>query len=93
MPDILDYCEGLQRRSASSSGQTIMRPEGERRRPCSTCWIEGEVEVIRERTQVTHGRRARLDLRRDEPCLLDMPHSATVKALSAVDRLRDSRTR
>ena len=79
MADILEYCEGLKIASFKSGG-TILT-EGER---LGKIYIlkEGEVEVIREKTQVTHI---------DEPgsifgemsVLLDMPHSATVKALSA----------
>ncbi|HTN62391.1 MAG TPA: cyclic nucleotide-binding domain-containing protein [Devosia sp.] len=79
MADILDYCEGL-KTTSFKPGATIL-VEGER---LGKLYIlkEGEVEVIRERTQVTHV---------DEPgsifgemsVLLDMPHSATVKSLSA----------
>ena len=80
MADILDYCEGLTVASFKP-GATILA-EGER---LGKLYIlkQGEVEVIRERTQVTHV---------DEPgsifgemaALLDMPHSASVKALSGV---------
>jgi CRP-like cAMP-binding protein len=80
MADIFEYCQGLKQVSFKP-GATIL-PEGERLGQLFVL-IEGEVEVIRERTQVTHV---------DEPgsifgemaVLLDMPHSATVKALSAV---------
>lgn len=80
MADILDYCADLSE-VRFKSGQ-IMLPEGERLGKLLVL-IEGQVEVIRERTQVTHV---------DEPgsifgemaVLLDMPHSATVKALSPV---------
>ena len=80
MADILDYCSELAE-IRFKSGQ-IMLPEGERLGKLLVL-IEGQVEVIRERTQVTHV---------DEPgsifgemaVLLDMPHSATVKALSEV---------
>lgn len=80
MADILDYCKGLPT-SRFKPGAVIL-PEGERLGRLYVL-IEGQVEVIRERTQVTHV---------DEPgsmfgemaVLLDMPHSATVKALSAV---------
>ena len=79
MADILDYCEGL-RIQDFESGEVLI-PEG--------VWlgklfvlIEGQIEVIRKDTQVSHV---------DEPgsvfgemsVLLDMPHSATVKALSS----------
>jgi len=80
MADILDYCADL-KPVQFKSGQ-VMLPEGERLGKLLVL-IEGQVEIIRERTQVTHV---------DEPgsvfgemaVLLDMPHSATVKALSAV---------
>lgn len=80
MADILDYCEGLEQ-VVFKPGQ-LMLPEGERLGRLYVL-VEGQVEVIRERTQVTHV---------DEPgsifgemaVLLDMPHSASVKALSPV---------
>lgn len=80
MADILDYCKGLGV-SRFRPGQ-VMLPEGERLGKLLVL-AEGQVEVIRERTQVTHV---------DEPgsifgemaVLLDMPHSATVRALSEV---------
>jgi len=80
MADILDYCSDLNE-IRFKSGQIVL-PEGERLGKLLVL-IEGQVEVIRERTQVTHV---------DEPgsifgemsVLLDMPHSATVKALSEV---------
>jgi len=80
MPDILDYCQGLTEK-AFKSGQTIL-VEGERAGKLYVL-IDGQVEIVRERTQVTHV---------DEPgsifgemsVLLDMPHSASVKALSEV---------
>ncbi len=80
MADILEYCKDLKQVSFKS-GQALLS-EGERLGRLYIL-IEGEVEVIRERTQVTHV---------DEPgsifgemsVLLDMAHSATVKALSAV---------
>lgn len=81
MPDILDYCEG-QKIVHFDSGETIIA-EGERHGQLFVL-IEGQIEVIRKDTQVSHV---------DEPgsvfgemsVLLDMPHSATVKALSKVD--------
>lgn len=80
MADILDYCKGL--RQISFKAGAVMLPEGERLGRIYVL-VDGQVEVVRERTQVTHV---------DEPgsifgemaVLLDMPHSATVKALSAV---------
>lgn len=80
MGDILDYCKGLAE-ARFQPGQ-VMLAEGERQGKLLVL-IEGQVEVIREHLQVSHV---------DEPgsvfgemaVLLDMPHSATVKALSAV---------
>ncbi|MFK4812269.1 Crp/Fnr family transcriptional regulator [Devosia sp. ZW T5_3] len=80
MADILDYCVGL--KQVSFKPGQLMLPEGERLGRLYVL-VSGQVEVIRERTQVTHV---------DEPgsifgemaVLLDMPHSASVKALSAV---------
>ena len=80
MADILDYCKGLS--VASFEPGAVMLPEGERLGRLYVL-IEGQAEIIRDRTQVTHV---------DEPgsifgemaVLLDMPHSATVRALSAV---------
>jgi len=80
MADILDYCDGLAKISFKP-GQVIL-PENERLGRLYVL-VTGQVEVIRERTAVTLV---------DEPgsifgemaVLLDMPHSATVKALSAV---------
>ncbi len=81
MADVLDYCDG-QPVVHFDSGETII-PEGARLGRLFVL-IEGQIEVIRKDTQVTHV---------DEPgsvfgemsVLLDMPHSATVKALSPVD--------
>ena len=79
MADILEYCADL-KEVRFKSGQDML-PEGDRLGKLLVL-IEGQVEIIRERTQVTLV---------DEPgsvfgemaVLLDMPHSATVKALSA----------
>jgi CRP/FNR family cyclic AMP-dependent transcriptional regulator len=81
MADILDFCEG-QPVVRFQSGETII-PEGARLGKLFVL-IEGQIEVIRKDTQVSHV---------DEPgsilgemsVLLDMPHSATVKALSDVE--------
>jgi len=81
MADILDYCEG-QPVVHFQAGETII-PEGARLGKLFVL-IEGQIEVIRRDTQVSYV---------DEPgsvfgemsVLLDMPHSATVKALSDVD--------
>ncbi|MDR3476359.1 MAG: cyclic nucleotide-binding domain-containing protein [Devosia sp.] len=81
MADILDFCNG-QPVGHFESGETII-PEGARLGKLFVL-IEGQIEVIRKDTQVSYV---------DEPgsifgemsVLLDMPHSATVKALSEVD--------
>lgn len=80
MMDILDFFKG-QKTVTYQPGDTII-PEGGHLGRLFVL-IEGEIDVIREDTQVTHV---------DEPgsifgemsVLLDMPHSASVKALSAV---------
>ena len=81
MADILEYCAG-QPAVHFESGETII-PEGARLGKLFVL-IDGQIEVVRKDTQVSHV---------DEPgsvlgemsVLLDMPHSATVKALSDVD--------
>ena len=81
MADILDFCEG-QTVVHFEPGETMI-PEGARLGKLFVL-IEGQIEVIRKDTQVSHV---------DEPgsifgemsVLLDMPHSATVKALSEVN--------
>lgn len=81
MPDILDYCEG--QKTLHFEGGEVMIPEGARLGKLFVL-VDGQVEVIRKDTQVSYV---------DEPgsifgemsVLLDMPHSATVKALSDVD--------
>ncbi len=80
MPDILAYCA---ERTAESfaAGALLIREGGEERR--LFVLAEGQVEVLRKQTQVSYV---------DEPgsvfgemsVLLDMPYSATVKALSPV---------
>jgi len=81
MADVLDYCEGP--RSVDFDSAATITAEGERH-DLLFVLIEGQIEVIRKDTQVSHV---------DEPgsvfgemsVLLDMPHSATVKALSDAD--------
>lgn len=78
MTDILDYCEGREVRSFKSG--SVLIAEGDREGKLFVL-IEGQVEVLRKETQVSYI---------DEPgsifgemsVLLDMPYSATVKALS-----------
>ncbi len=81
MADILDYCKG-QKVGHFDSGETLIA-EGSANGKLFVL-ISGQIEVIRKDTQVSFV---------DEPgsmfgemsVLLDMPHSATVKALSDVD--------
>jgi len=78
MADILDFCQGREARSFSP-GDTLIREGGQEGN--LYVLIEGQVEVMRKDTQVSYI---------DEPgsifgemsVLLDMPYSATVKALS-----------
>jgi CRP/FNR family transcriptional regulator, cyclic AMP receptor protein len=80
MPDILDYCKG--RKAESFRSGTVLINEGGQERKLFVL-LEGQVEVLRKGTQVSYV---------DEPgslfgemsVLLDMPYSATVKALSSV---------
>jgi CRP/FNR family cyclic AMP-dependent transcriptional regulator len=80
MPDILDYCKGRTAKSFAS-GEVLIAEGGLERK--LFVLIEGQVEVLRRDTQVSYI---------DEPgslfgemsVLLDMPYSATVKALSPV---------
>lgn len=80
MSDILDFCAG---RTAETfkPGDILIRENGQESR--LFVLIDGQVEVLRKQTQVSYI---------DEPgsifgemsVLLDMPYSATVKALSEV---------
>lgn len=80
MPDILEYCKG--RKAESFTSGAVLVKEGGMDHKLFVL-IEGQVEVLRDETQVSYI---------DEPgslfgemsVLLDMPYSATVKALSAV---------
>lgn len=80
MADILDYCEGREARTFEP-GALLVEEGGTDGK--LFVLIEGQVEVLRKDTQVSYI---------DEPgslfgemsVLLDMPHSATVKALSRV---------
>jgi CRP-like cAMP-binding protein len=79
MAEILDYCQGREAQSFAP-GDTLIREGGQDGK--LFILIEGQVEVLRKDTQVSYI---------DEPgsifgemsLLLDMPYSATVKALSA----------
>ena len=78
MADILDYCQGREAKSFKP-GDVLIREGGQDGK--LYILIEGQVEVLRKDTQVSYI---------DEPgsifgemsVLLDMPYSATVKALS-----------
>lgn len=80
MTNILQYCKG-RKIETFKSGAVLINQGGHERR--LFVLVEGQVEVLREDTQVSYV---------DEPgslfgemsVLLDMPYSATVKALSAV---------
>ncbi|MBI4922163.1 MAG: cyclic nucleotide-binding domain-containing protein [Devosia nanyangense] len=80
MADILEYCKG--RKAESFKSGAVLIDEGGAERKLFVL-IEGQVEVLRKDTQVSYV---------DEPgslfgemsVLLDMPYSATVRALSAV---------
>jgi CRP-like cAMP-binding protein len=78
MPDILDFCQGREAKSFKP-GDILIREGGQDGK--LYVLIDGQVEVMRKDTQVSYI---------DEPgsifgemsVLLDMPYSATVKALS-----------
>jgi CRP-like cAMP-binding protein len=80
MPDILEYCKG--RKVESFRSGAVLITEGAQEGKLFVL-VEGQVEVLRKGTQVSYI---------DEPgslfgemsVLLDMPYSATVKALSGV---------
>src|SRR6478735_4681867 len=80
MSDILDYCKGREAQTFKP-GQILIREGGQEGK--LFVLIDGQVEVLRKDTQVSYI---------DEPgsifgemaTLLDMPASATVKALSGV---------
>lgn len=80
MADILDFCAGREAKSFAA-GEVLISEGGQDNR--LFVLIEGQVEVLRKQTQVSYI---------DEPgsifgemsVLLDMPYSATVKALSDV---------
>jgi CRP-like cAMP-binding protein len=78
MADILDFCQGREAKTFKP-GDILIKEAGQEGR--LYVLIEGQVEVLRKDTQVSYI---------DEPgsifgemsVLLDMPYSATVKALS-----------
>ena len=79
MADILDYCEGKEAKTFKP-GDVLIKEGGQDGK--LYVLIEGQVEVLRKDTQVSYI---------DEPgsifgemsVLLDMPYSATVRALSS----------
>jgi CRP-like cAMP-binding protein len=78
MPDILEFCQGREAKTFKP-GDVLIREGGQDNK--LYVLIEGQVEVLRKDTQVSYI---------DEPgslfgemsVLLDMPYSASVKALS-----------
>ena len=80
MSDILDFCQGREAKTFNP-GQVLISEGGQEGK--LFVLIDGQVEVLRKDTQVSYI---------DEPgsifgemsVLLDMPYSATVKALSEV---------
>ena len=80
MPDILQFCKGRKVETFKSGADLIK--EGDSGHKLFVL-VEGQVEVLRKDTQVSYV---------DEPgslfgemsCLLDMPYSASGKALSSV---------
>ena len=80
MPDILVYCKG---RAAESfpSGSMLVREGADDRK--LFVLIEGQVEILRKDMQVSYVEEPG-SLFGEMSCLLDMPYTATVKALSDV---------
>lgn len=80
MPDILDYCKG-RKAETFKSGAVLINEGGDERK--LFVLIEGQVEVLRGETQVSYVEEPG-SLFGEMSVLLDMPYSATVKALSDV---------
>src|SRR3569623_3331052 len=80
MPDILEYCKG-RKAETFKSGAVLVREGGEERK--LFVLIDGQVEVLRKDTQVSYIEEPG-SLFGEMSVLLDMPYSATVKALSTV---------
>ena len=80
MPDILDYCKG--RKAETFNSGAILITEGGNERKLFVL-VEGQVEVLRKDTQVSYIEEPG-SLFGEMSVLLDMPYSATVKALSTV---------
>ena len=84
MPDILDYCKG--RKAENFPSGTVLIKEGGEERKLFVL-IEGQVEILRQDTQVSYVEEPG-SMFGEMSCLLDMPYTANVKALSDVNRLR-----
>ena len=80
MPDILEYCKG-RKAETFKSGAVLMQEGGQERK--LFVLLEGQVEVLRKDTQVSYIEEPG-SLFGEMSVLLDMPYSATVKALSTV---------
>ena len=80
MPDILDYCKD-RRAQTFESGEVLITEGGTDHK--LFVLIEGQVEVLRRDTQVSYIEEPG-SLFGEMSVLLDMPYSATVKALSDV---------
>ncbi len=80
MPDILDYCKG-RKLETFKSGAILITEGGDERK--LFVLVEGQVEVLRKDTQVSYIEEPG-SLFGEMSVLLDMPYSASVKALSDV---------
>ena len=80
MPDILEYCKG-RKAETFKSGAVLIQEGGQERK--LFVLLEGQVEVLRKDTQVSYIEEPG-SLFGEMSVLLDMPYSATVKALSTV---------
>ena len=81
MPDILDYCKG--RKSQKFASGTVLIKEGGEEHKLFVL-ISGQVEIMRKDTQVSYVEEPG-SMFGEMSCLLDMPYTATVKALSDVE--------
>lgn len=81
MADILDYCKG-RKAEFFKAGSTLIREGGEERR--LFVLVSGQVEVLRKDTQVSYIEEPG-SIFGDMSVLLDMPYSASVRALSDVE--------
>ncbi len=80
MPDILDYCKGRKAETFPSGAMLIHEGSDDRK---LFVLIDGQVEVMRKDTQVSYVEEPG-SLFGEMSCLLDMPYTATVRALSEV---------